>query len=97
MANNNIQNFINSCDDMIKGKFIMADNKISKILESIANNEKLYKLVNDCVNGYNFQKEYEKEKHKSIGLKNLEKQFNISRESELISGSNLAKTFHKVM
>lgn len=43
------------------------------------------------------QKEYEKEKHKSIGLKNLEKQFNISRESELISGSNLAKTFHKVM
>ncbi len=60
MANNNIQNFINSCDDMIKGKFIMADNKISKILESIANNEKLYKLVNDCVNGYNFQKEYEK-------------------------------------
>lgn len=43
------------------------------------------------------QKEYEREKSKSIGLKNLEKQFGIIRESELISGSNLAKTFHKVM
>lgn len=43
------------------------------------------------------QKEYEKERSKSIGLKNLEKQFGIIRESEVISGSNLAKTFHKVM
>lgn len=43
------------------------------------------------------QKEYEKEKSKSIGLKNLEKIFGIIREGELISGSNLAKTFHKVM
>lgn len=43
------------------------------------------------------QKEYEKEKNKSIGLKNLEKVFGIIRESEVMSGSNLAKTFHKVM
>ncbi|SFU56846.1 Uncharacterized conserved protein YprB, contains RNaseH-like and TPR domains [Clostridium sp. DSM 8431] len=43
------------------------------------------------------QKEYERCKSKSIGLKNLEKEFGIIRESEVISGSNLAKTFHKVM
>ena len=43
------------------------------------------------------QKLYETIKSKSIGLKNLEKQFGIVRESELISGSNLAKTFHKLM
>ena len=43
------------------------------------------------------QKEYEKEKNKSIGLKNLEKVFGIIRESEVMSGSNLAKTFQKVM
>lgn len=43
------------------------------------------------------QKEYEKSRSTSIGLKNLEKQFGIIRESEVISGSNLAKTFHKVM
>lgn len=43
------------------------------------------------------QKEYEKYKNTSIGLKNLEKIFDIIREGEIISGSNLAKTFHKVM
>lgn len=48
-------------------------------------------------NSVDIQKEYEFEKSKSIGLKNLEKKFGIIRESELISGSNLAKTFHKVM
>ncbi|GAA0077714.1 ribonuclease H-like domain-containing protein [Clostridium sp. CTA-5] len=43
------------------------------------------------------QKEYEKNKTSSIGLKNLEKLFDIIREGEIISGSNLAKTFHKVL
>lgn len=43
------------------------------------------------------QKEYEKMRKTSIGLKNLEKVFEIFREGELISGSNLAKTFHKVL
>ena len=33
----------------------------------------------------------------SIGLKKLEKIFEIYREGEVISGSNLAKTFHKVL
>lgn len=52
---------------------------------------------NEIYDTIDIQKEYEREKSKSIGLKNLEKQFGIIRESELISGSNLAKTFHKVM
>ncbi|MGL5352665.1 MAG: ribonuclease H-like domain-containing protein [Clostridium sp.] len=43
------------------------------------------------------QKEYEKYRKTSIGLKNLEKLFDIHREGDLISGSNLAKTFHKVL
>lgn len=43
------------------------------------------------------QKEYEKAKKTSIGLKALEKEFSISRDSELISGQNLAKTFGKIM
>lgn len=43
------------------------------------------------------QREYEKLKKTSIGLKALEKEFNISRDSELISGQNLAKTFGKIM
>lgn len=43
------------------------------------------------------QKEYEKSKSSSIGLKKLEKIFDIIREGEVMSGSNLAKTFQKVM
>lgn len=43
------------------------------------------------------QKQYEQEMNTSIGLKNLEKVFEIYREGDVISGSNLAKTFHKVL
>jgi len=43
------------------------------------------------------QKMYEKAKKTSIGLKALEKEFEIARDSELISGSNLAKTFGKIV
>lgn len=43
------------------------------------------------------QREYEKVIGKNIGLKILEKKFNIIRENNVISGSNLAKTFCKVM
>lgn len=47
--------------------------------------------------GIDLQKEYEKVKKSSIGLKNLEKEFGINRDSELISGSNLAKTICKII
>lgn len=43
------------------------------------------------------QKQYEKFKKESIGLKQLEKDFDIKRESEVISGSNLAKTISKII
>lgn len=43
------------------------------------------------------QKEYEKSTKENIGLKSLEKKIGIIREGELVSGSNLAKTFSKVM
>ncbi len=43
------------------------------------------------------QKEYERDMNTSIGLKNLEKVFEIHREGDVISGSNLAKTFQKVL
>lgn len=43
------------------------------------------------------QKCYEKAEGTCIGLKALEKIFEIDRESEVISGSNLAKTFGKIV
>lgn len=53
--------------------------------------------MEDNFNSIDLQKQYEKETGCCIGLKALEKEFGIIRNSELISGSNLAKTFHKIM
>lgn len=61
---------------------------------------KKYKMnffVEETFKGIDLQKEYEKVKKTSIGLKNLEKEFGILRDTELISGANLAKTFQKIM
>ena len=52
---------------------------------------------NDYFTSVDIQKVYENTFKKGIGLKALEKKFGIIREGELISGSNLAKTFHKVL
>lgn len=54
-------------------------------------------ILSNYFEGIDLQKKYEHVKKKSIGLKALESEFEIIRESELISGSTLAKTFGKIM
>jgi hypothetical protein len=39
-----IKNFFDACNEMIQGRFILSDIKISKILKAIANSEVLYDL-----------------------------------------------------
>ena len=53
-----ISSFIASCNDMINGKFILADVKILKILNMIANSEALYRYIQECLIDFNFEKEY---------------------------------------
>ena len=67
------------------------------VINYLFNKYKIDIKVEDYFNSIDLQKEYEKEKGYCIGLKALEKEFDIIRDSELISGSNLAKTFHKIM
>lgn len=55
-----INRFISSCDDMINGKFILADIKILKILNMIAHSEPLYKYIQQCLIDFNFEREYGK-------------------------------------
>lgn len=43
------------------------------------------------------QKKYSEEKKECIGLKALEKVFNIERQGEVIKGTTLSKTFSKIM
>lgn len=93
---------------LAKEYFINMSNSKKYIVTFSGNNDftvinylfKKYKIdinIEDYFIHVDLQKEYEKIKKTSIGLKALEKEFNIERESELISGQNLAKTFGKVV
>lgn len=53
--------------------------------------------INEQFIHVDLQKYYEKYMGVCTGLKKLEKIFEIDRESELISGTNLAKTFSKIV
>ena len=52
-----ITQFIAGCNDMINGKFILADVKITKVLNIIAESEELYRFITECMNGFDFSKE----------------------------------------
>lgn len=53
-----IAQFIASCDDMINGKFILADVKITKVLNMIASSEELYRYISECMTNFDFSREY---------------------------------------
>lgn len=95
--------------DLAKRYFIKMKSKGKKAIVTFSGNND-YTVINYLFKRYriefdfskefediDIQREYEKEMGHSIGLKNLEKEFNIHREGEVISGSNLAKTFNKVL
>lgn len=95
--------------ELAKKYFLRMKNKGKKAIVTFSGNND-YTVINYLFKKYgidfNFskefqdidiQREYEKIMKHSIGLKNLEKDFNIHREGEVISGSNLAKTFNKVL
>ena len=67
------------------------------VINYLFKEQEIYYNFEDEFDSIDIQKEYEKDKNSSICLKNLEKIFDIVREGEVISGSNLAKTFHKVI
>lgn len=49
-----LQPFNNACEEFISGKYILADIKLSSILNIIAENEKLTNIVNSCLQDYDF-------------------------------------------
>lgn len=53
-----ISQFLASCDSMANGKFILADVKITKILNMIAGSEELYRYISECMTGFDFVREY---------------------------------------
>ncbi len=57
---NGVINFINACNELIHGKFILADIKISKILKSITESTEIYNLIDEYMINYNFDLEFQK-------------------------------------
>ena len=53
-----ITQFIAGCNDMINGKFILADLKISKLLHMLAQSEELYNYVKECMVDFDFSREF---------------------------------------
>lgn len=54
----NIKNFFQACNEMINGRFILSDVKISKILNCIANSNVLYDLFAKCMVDFNYKTEF---------------------------------------
>lgn len=76
----NINNLIANCNDMINGKFILADYKILSILKNINQSDELLNLLNSCLTNFNFEKEFSK-----ACVKNLpQKKFSLPEEPEKI-------------
>lgn len=55
---NLIMNVILSCNELIDGKFILADSKISKILKDITESREVYNLLSECMANFNFEREF---------------------------------------
>lgn len=104
--NKDARNILDLARDYFKSQY--EDNNKSYIVTFSGNND--FTVINYLFDKYKFeykilesykeidlQSEYSKKTNISTGLKNLEKEFSITRESELISGSNLAKTFGKII
>ena len=53
-----ISQFIAGCNDMANGKFILADIKITKLLNMIANSQELYGFIKECLTDYDFSREF---------------------------------------
>lgn len=53
-----IMKVILSCNELIEGKFILADSKISKILKDITESKDVYNLLSECMSNFDFDREF---------------------------------------
>jgi uncharacterized protein YprB with RNaseH-like and TPR domain len=101
-----LKNLLLMAEDYFKSAFIerkkkyivtFSGNNDFTIIDYLFNKNNIKFDFNDYFSKIDIQKAYENYVGESIGLKNLEKLFSIERQNEPISGSNLAKTFNKII
>lgn len=94
-----IEKYFNDCIKNKNKKYIVtfSGNNDFTMLKYLFNKKKVEFDIESNFIHVDLQIEYEKAKKTCIGLKNLEKIFEIERQGELVSGSTLAKTFNKII
>lgn len=60
MENNNIEKFLNSCDELIGCKFLVAEYKLQKMLQELANAQEICSLIGECLESFNRDREFSK-------------------------------------
>lgn len=60
MENKNIENFLISCQDLIECKFLVAEYKLQKMLQDLANASEVCSLVGECLEQFNREREFSK-------------------------------------
>ncbi len=57
-VNENVQKFIDACDELISCKFLIAEHKIQKLLSVLASTNEVCDLVADCMAEFNRDREF---------------------------------------
>ena len=60
MENKNIEAFLASCQDLIDCKFLVAEYKLQKMLQDLANASEICSLVGECLEQFNREREFAK-------------------------------------
>lgn len=60
MEDKNIENFLISCQDLIECKFLVAEYKLQKMLQDLANASDICSLVGECLEQFNREREFAK-------------------------------------
>ncbi len=58
MSNDEIERFLDACDELINCKFLVAEYKIAKLLKSIASSSDICDLISECLSSYNRDREF---------------------------------------
>lgn len=67
LATQKVKAFLNILDEMIDGKYILADVKINKLVKAINESSELYTFMSECLINFDFQKEYNSASAKITG------------------------------
>ena len=58
MPNQEVENVLNACDELLSCKFLVAEYKITKVLKAIASSSDVCSLISECLESYNRDREF---------------------------------------